>query len=99
VDAQIGAIPGNVRDVVDVVAISEPIDWHCLRLLVEQDAVEDAEQRELIRTSGGEVYVGHPLYAEVRLNRCGPSRLRRLRGQVATAMKGRGALRSGTWRR
>lgn len=87
VDAQIGAIPRDVRDVVDLVAISEPIDWECLRLIVDQDAIEAAEQRELIRTVGGEVYVGHPLYAEARLNRCGPSRLRRLRGQVATTMK------------
>jgi hypothetical protein len=87
VDAQIGAIPGDVRDVVDLVAISEPVDWHCLRLIADQDAIEDAEQRELIRMSGGEVYIGHPLYAEARLNRCGSSRLRRLRGKVATAMK------------
>jgi DNA-binding NarL/FixJ family response regulator len=87
VDSQIGAIPGKVRDVVDLVAISEPVDWHCLRLIADQDAIEDAEQRELIRTSDGDVYIGHPLYAEVRLNRCGSSRLRRLRGQVATAMK------------
>jgi DNA-binding CsgD family transcriptional regulator len=87
VDAQIGAIPVDVCDVVDLVAVSEPVDRHCLRLIAEQDAIEEAEQRELIRLSGGEVYIGHPLYAEVRLNRCGSSRLRRLRGQVATAMK------------
>jgi DNA-binding CsgD family transcriptional regulator len=87
VDAHIGAIPADVRDVVDLVAISEPADWHCLRLIAGQDAIEDAEQRDLIRTSGDEVYIGHPLYAEVRLNRCGSSRLRRLRGQIATTMK------------
>ena len=87
VDAQIGAISDDVRDVVDLVAVSEPVDWHCLRLMADQDAIEDAEQRALIRTSGNEVSVGHPMYAEVRLNRCGSSRLRRLRGQVATAMK------------
>jgi DNA-binding CsgD family transcriptional regulator len=87
VDSQIGAIPGDVRDVVDLVAVCEPLDWHCLRLLADQEAIEEAEQRELIRTSGDEVYIGHPLYAEVRLNRCGASRLRRLRGKVATAMK------------
>jgi DNA-binding CsgD family transcriptional regulator len=90
VDAQIGAVASKVRDVVDLVAISEPVDWHCLRLIADQDAIEAAEQRELIRTASGEVYVGHPLYAEVRLNRCGASRLRRLRGQVATAMKDAG---------
>src|SRR5262249_34234971 len=27
VDAQIGAIPDDVRDVVDLVAVSEPVDW------------------------------------------------------------------------
>lgn len=87
VDAQIGTIPDDVRDVVDLVAVAEPLDWQCLRLLAEQDAIEDAEQRELIRLSVNEVYIGHPMFAEVRLNRCGSSRLRRLRGQVATAMK------------
>jgi DNA-binding NarL/FixJ family response regulator len=91
VDAQIGAIPRDVCDVVDLVAISEPVDWDCLRLVADQSAIEDAEQRELIRTVSGEVCIGHPLYAEVRLNRCGPSRLRRLRGQVAVAMKDGGS--------
>lgn len=87
VDAHIGAIPDDVRDVVDLVAVCEPVDWQCLRLLAEQDAIEDAEQRELIRLSGDEVYIGHPMFAEVRLNRCGSARLRRLRGQLAIAMK------------
>ncbi|OBB96138.1 helix-turn-helix transcriptional regulator [Mycobacterium sp. 852002-40037_SCH5390672] len=87
VDGHIGAIADDVRDVVDLVAVSEPVDWKCLTLIAGQDAIEDAEQRELIRLSADEVYIGHPMFAEVRLNRCGSSRLRRLRGQVATAMK------------
>ena len=91
VDGQIGSVPAHVRDVVDFVAISEPVDWHCLRMLADQAAIEEAEQRELIRTADGLVYVGHPLYAEVRRTRCGPSRLRRLRGEVATAMKDGGS--------
>ncbi|MGE2718120.1 LuxR C-terminal-related transcriptional regulator [Mycolicibacterium celeriflavum] len=90
VDAQIGAISDTVRDVLDLVAVAEPIDWHTLRLLADQVAIEEAEQRELIRTSEDVVYVDHPMYGEVRLNRCGPSRLRRLRGQVAKAMKDSG---------
>lgn len=87
VDAQIGAVPGGVRDVVDLVAVAEPLDWKCLRLLADTAAIEQAEQRELIRTVGDDVYIGHPMYAEIRVNRCGPTRLRRLRGQIATAMK------------
>jgi DNA-binding NarL/FixJ family response regulator len=88
VEHQIGTIPDQVRDVVDVVAVAEPVRWDCLTTLVDRLALEDAEQRELIRTSGDEVYVGHPMYAEVRLNQCGPLRLRRLRGLVAAAMTG-----------
>ena len=87
VEQQIGAIPDDVRDVVDLVAVAEPIDLACLSTLVESRSLEDAEQRELIRTIGDEVYVGHPMYAEVRLNRCGPLRLRRLRGLAAAAMR------------
>jgi len=98
VDAHIGAVPDPVRDVVDYVAVANPIDWHTLRVLADQAGIEEAEQRELIRTSDDMVYVGHPMYAEVRLARSGPSRLRRLRGQIAMAMKdggGAAAIRRG----
>ncbi len=86
VEQQIGSIPEKVRDVLDVVAVAEPIGWDGLTTLVDQFALEEAEQRELIRTSGNDVYVGHPMYAEVRRNQCGPLRLRRLRGMVAATM-------------
>ncbi len=76
-----------MRDVVDLVAVGEPVEWHCLSMLVDQSAIEEAEQRELIRTEADSVYVGHPMYAEVRMKQCGPLRLRRLRGLVASAMK------------
>lgn len=87
VEQQIGAIPDAVREVVDLVAVAEPVDLACLATIVDHTALEDAEQRELIRTTGNEVYIGHPMYAEVRLNQCGPLRLRRLRGRVAGAMR------------
>lgn len=89
VEHQIGAVPETVRDVVDLVAVAEPIDRGCLAALVDPLALEEAQQRELIRTSDASdaVYVGHPLYAEVRLEQCGAIRLRRLRGVVAEAMK------------
>jgi DNA-binding CsgD family transcriptional regulator len=87
VEHQIGAVPEEVRDVVDLVAVGEPVDRNCLASLVDPMALEQAEQRELIRTSGDAICVGHPMYAEVRLNQCGPLRLRRLRGLIASAMK------------
>lgn len=86
VEQQIGTIPERVRDVLDLVAIAEPVTLHVLTQLADHAALEDAEQRELIRTSGKDVYVGHPMYAEVRREQCGPMRLRRLRGLIASTM-------------
>ena len=88
VEHQIGTVPENVRDVVDLVAVAEPIDLRCLAELVEPLALEETHERVLIRTTDAAdaVYVGHPMYAEVRLNQCGPLRLRRIRGIVAAAM-------------
>lgn len=86
VEQQIGAIPEAVRDVVDLVAVAEPVDLACLTTIADPLAVEEAEQRELIRSADDGVYVGHPMYAEVRLGQCGQLRLRRLRGLVARAM-------------
>lgn len=86
VEHQIGAMSDTVRDVVDLVAVGEPVDWRCLRTLVDGSALEEAERRELIRTSGDFVYAGHPMYSEIRLSQCGQTRLRRLRGLVASAM-------------
>jgi DNA-binding CsgD family transcriptional regulator len=87
VEEQIGAVPERVRDVVDLVVVGEPVDWECLAVTADPLALEQAEQRGLIRSSGDAVYVGHPIYAEIRLEQCGPLRLRRLRGVLACAMK------------
>lgn len=87
VDSQIGAVPARVRDVVDLVAVAEPLDRRCLASLVASNAIEDAERRNLITTGGDLIRVGHPLYAEVRLAQSPPSGLRRLRGRVATVLR------------
>ncbi|MCV7101583.1 helix-turn-helix transcriptional regulator [Mycobacterium palustre] len=88
VELHVGAVPEEVRDVIDLVAVAEPLDRSCLASLVSPQSVEAAEERGLIRVSSSAdtVYVGHPLYGEARLNQCGPLRLRRLRGEIATAM-------------
>jgi DNA-binding CsgD family transcriptional regulator len=86
VELQIGAVPDDLRDVVDLVAIAEPIDRDLLIMLTEPPAVEAAEERGLITADTDTVYVGHPLYGEIRRSQCGPTRLKRLRGRVATAM-------------
>ncbi len=87
VELHIGAVADEVREVVDLVAIAEPLDRGRLATLAAPAAIETAEQRGLITTSPtGVVNVAHPLYGEIRLNQCGPSRLRRLRGVVARTM-------------
>jgi DNA-binding CsgD family transcriptional regulator len=87
VETQIGAVPDDVRDVVDLVAISEPVDQSLLAAIADPDAIEAAERLGLISSTATDlVCVGHPLYGEIRLRQCGPMRLKRLRGRVAATM-------------
>jgi len=90
VELQIGAVSEPVREVVDLVAVAEPIERACLTSLVSAELIEEAERRGLIAESSSApdlVCVGHPLYGEVRLEQSGPLRLRRLRGQAAKAIR------------
>ena len=87
IESRIGDLPSPVADVIDLVAVGEPIELATLSRLTEAGAVEDAEVRGLITVepAGGgiEVRVAHPLYGEVRRGRAARTRLRRLRGLVA----------------
>ncbi len=93
VELQIGAVSGPVREVVDLVAVAEPIERSCLASLVSAELIEEAERRGLIAVSSSSssatdlVCVGHPLYGEVRLEQSGPLHLRRLRGRAAKAIR------------
>jgi DNA-binding CsgD family transcriptional regulator len=87
VESRIGALPSPVSDVIDVLAVGEPIDLATLTRITDSAAVEEAEARGLITLEppggGIEVRVAHPLYGQVRLKRAARTRLRRLRGLVA----------------
>ena len=87
VEMQVGAVPEDVGEVVDLVAIAEPLDRGVLAALTSPQSIDSAEQQGLISADGDAVYVGHPLYGEIRIGKCGPLRLARLRGRIATAMK------------
>ena len=82
--------PQSVSDVVDVLAIGEPIGLESLRRIADAEAVEEAETRGLInlnKVDGRvEVRVAHPLYGEVRRKRSPSTRIRRLRGLVAAEL-------------
>ena len=90
IESRIGALPTPVSDVVDAVAVGEPIELAHLRRIADPAAVEEADTRGLITlepTDGGvQVRLAHPLYGEVRRRRAAPSRLRRLRGLVAAEL-------------
>jgi DNA-binding CsgD family transcriptional regulator len=90
IESRIGDLPSAVGDVVDALAVGEPIELASLTRITDAAAVEEAELRGLItldRAEGGvEVWVAHPLYGEVRRKRAARTRLRRLRGLVAAEL-------------
>ena len=90
IESRIGDLPTPVSDVIDVLAVGEPIELAALTRITDAAAVEEAETRGLITLepagSGIEVRVAHPLYGQVRSRRAPHSRLRRLRGLVATEL-------------
>jgi DNA-binding CsgD family transcriptional regulator/tetratricopeptide (TPR) repeat protein len=90
VESRVGAVPTLVSEVIDVLAVGEPIELGILTRITDAAAVEEAEIRGLITLepagSDIEVRVAHPLYGQVRRRRAPQSRLRRLRGLVATEL-------------
>lgn len=90
VELQVGTLSEPVREVVDLVAVAEPVERVYLASLVSSEVIEEAERRGLISVSSPRmdlVRAGHPLYAEVRLAQSGPLRLRRLKARIAQAMR------------
>jgi DNA-binding CsgD family transcriptional regulator len=92
IESRIGTLPREVGEVIDVLAVGEPLELASLTRITDHVAVEDADARGLITlnrgATGAEVRVAHPLYGEVRRKRAAPTRLRRLRGLVATELAG-----------
>jgi DNA-binding CsgD family transcriptional regulator len=93
---EIGALPPAVRDVVDILALAEPVAAPTLARLTSADAVEAAEARGMVRTDavreGPVLRLAHPLYGEVRRAGMGTLRARRLRGLVAATLDDPGDL-------
>jgi DNA-binding CsgD family transcriptional regulator len=90
IESRLGALPSSVSDVIDALAVSEPIELGALTRITNAAAVEDAEVRGLVTLERGEdgveVRVAHPIYGEVRRARAPATRLRRLRGLIATEL-------------
>lgn len=90
IDTRMGALPDPVSNVIDLLAVGEPIRLASLTRMTDPAAVEEADIRGLIALDDVEgrieVRLAHPLYGEVRRNRAAPIRLRRLRGLLATEL-------------
>ena len=85
-EREIGDLAAGVRDVVDLVALAEPVAVQTLSALTSPTDVEHAEDRGLVRTDGLVARLAHPLYGEVRRTTMGTLRARRLRGRVAQTL-------------
>lgn len=83
-------LPEPVADVVDALAVAEPLDVRLLSRIAGPAALEDAETRGLValcsRPDGVDVRLTHPLHGEIRRRQAGPARLRRVRRLVAAAL-------------
>lgn len=85
-ECQLGGLAPGVRDVVDLVALAEPVAVQTLCALTSPADLEQAEGRGLVRTDGLVARLAHPLYGEVRRAAMGTLRARRLRGRVALTL-------------
>jgi DNA-binding CsgD family transcriptional regulator len=90
IESRIGDLPAPVADVIDALAVGEPIELASLTRITGPAAIEEADTRGLIAletvADGVEVRVAHPLYGEVRRKRAAHTRLRRLRGLLAAEL-------------
>ncbi|HEU4547132.1 MAG TPA: AAA family ATPase, partial [Microlunatus sp.] len=85
-EQDIGRLTTGVQDVVDLVALAEPVAVTTLRALTSPVDLEEAEHQGLVRTDGSVARLAHPLYGEVRRAAMGSLRSRRLRGLVARTL-------------
>ncbi len=90
IEERIGGLRREVSDVIDALAVGEPLELGSLTRITEPAAVEDADIRGLIALDQVgdrvEARLAHPLYGEVRRSRAAVTRLRRLRGLVAAEL-------------
>jgi DNA-binding CsgD family transcriptional regulator len=90
VESRVGALSPEVNDVIDALAVGEPLELAALTRITDATSVEQAERRGLITLDlvhgHVEARVAHPLYAKVRRDRAASTTLRRLRGRIANEL-------------
>jgi len=88
VEARISQVPASARDVLDALAVAEPLDADVLATITNPEALAEAESLGLVRVDPSvrpaSVRLAHPMLGEVRRTRS--LRLARLRGRIATEL-------------
>ncbi|MBS1691370.1 MAG: helix-turn-helix transcriptional regulator [Actinobacteria bacterium] len=92
-DSRVDQLPEDVLHTLRLLTFCEPLDLDTLNDIVGSEAVEESENRGLVRVveehNGIEVRFNHPLFGEVIRRRLGIAAARRLRGEVVRALHGR----------
>ena len=90
VETTVGRQPEPVIEVLDLLAVADPLELGVLTAVTEAAAVDAAEQQGLISIDQDRdpplVRLGHPMFGEVRRARATTGRLRHLRGRLATEL-------------
>jgi DNA-binding CsgD family transcriptional regulator len=88
VEARMTEVPTSVHEVIDALAIAEPLETDVLEAISDADALGEAESLGLISVDHSmrpaSVRLAHPLLGEVR--HTGTLRLQRMRGRIATEL-------------
>jgi DNA-binding CsgD family transcriptional regulator len=86
IESRMRDLPPAAGEVIDLLAVGEPLELASLRRIADPTGIEEAEVRGLITLKSAEVRLAHPLYGEVRRARAAQTKLRRLRGVVAAEL-------------
>jgi DNA-binding CsgD family transcriptional regulator len=108
VGLRLGALSDDEREVVELVAVGEPVSLNDLVALVRAQSIDELERRGLIEVQlesrRRQVRMAHPLYGEVVRAGLPARRRQEIFGQLADALEARGAnrredvLRVAVWR-
>ncbi|HJT93456.1 MAG TPA: AAA family ATPase, partial [Mycobacterium sp.] len=93
VEARIARAPRPVRDVLDALAVTEPLATDILEAVTDPDALAEAESLGLVRIDSdvlpAAARLAHPMFGEVR--RTSSVRLHQLRARIATELARKGS--------
>jgi DNA-binding NarL/FixJ family response regulator len=91
-DTRVDQLPDDVLHALRLLTFCEPLNLDTLSGIVGANAVEEAENRGLVRVvedhDSVDVRFNHPLFGEVIRRRLGMAGARRLRGEVVRALQG-----------